>query len=59
MEEEKLNNTETDKDNYLGNIWGWKVSLWGLFFIIFLIILMYINWDSSVKMEELPLRIGE
>lgn len=54
MEEEKQQNIE-EEEEYLGNIWGWKVSFWGLFVIIFLMVLIYLNWDSSIPFEELPL----
>ena len=30
-----------DEDEYLGNVWGWKFSLWGLAIILLLTFLMY------------------
>ena len=30
-----------DPDEHLGNMWGWKVSYWGLGIIVFLIALYY------------------
>ncbi len=30
-----------DEDEYLGNMWGWKVSYWGLGVLVFLIALYY------------------
>lgn len=49
-----------DPDEYLGNMWGWKVSFWGLGVLVFLIALYYyratyhpqpIDGQSTIKTE--------
>lgn len=37
------------KDEYLGNIWGWKISLMGLGLILFMLGLM---WFRSCQIAE-------
>lgn len=38
MEEQK----KLEEQEYIGNIWGWKFSLWGLVFILLLVgVLIY------------------
>lgn len=33
-------------DDHIGNVWGWKFSLWGLVFIIALILFMWYRFES-------------
>lgn len=53
---------ELGEDDYLGNIWGWKVSFFGLALLGFLIALYFyrvtyypqdINVSSKEKVEQL------
>ena len=51
--EDKLESQEEEPE-YLGNIWGWKISFIGLALISFLIIVIVIRWNNlEVKPDSL------
>lgn len=59
--EHKENNTDNEEVEYLGNMWGWRLSFIGLGLIVFLVgIMVYRNkvlgvtYDTS-KMEPTEL----
>jgi hypothetical protein len=55
MEEEKKSRDPFDGD-YIGNIWGWKFSLFGLGLIVFLLGMMayrHYTMDVPLGFEEL------
>lgn len=47
----KFNVIPEQKDEYLGNIWGWKISLFGLGLILFMLGLM---WFRSCQIQTYP-----
>jgi hypothetical protein len=40
------------KDEYLGNIWGWKISLMGLGLIVFMLALMLFRSCQIASLSE-------
>ncbi len=43
MDNEKKSTTEENEDEYIGNMWGWKFSLFGLALMILLFALMLVR----------------
>ena len=53
---------EVDEDYYMGNIWGWKVSLIGLGVIVFLLALYFYRvtyYPQSVEKAATPTTIEQ
>jgi len=58
MDPEELANklkNEQENTDYIGNIWGWKFSLFGLVLILFMSVLTY----HSYKTGRLDMTTGE
>ena len=47
-------NTEIDDDQYMGNIWGWKFSLFSLALLIILLIIAFFRYQHIKKTEIAP-----
>lgn len=43
MDNEKKSTSEENEDEYIGNMWGWKFSLFGLALMILLFVLMLVR----------------
>lgn len=43
MDNEKKSTTKENEDEYIGNMWGWKFSLFGLALMILLFALMLVR----------------
>lgn len=48
-----------DKNTYIGNIWGWKFSLFGLVLILSMLLLMFIRSKQIGQQENDPTGIEE